>query len=638
MRCVYDRIYMMECLKWKKCRWMLFCEGRSFNLMQNNFLIKDGKSEYKILFSNVRDPETMLNKATGVNLELVNDCGMNIVTGDYIDGVDEEGVLFNEDSKYISIGENLLLKRAGLFEDVEGLKPNDYKIKTVKNCIFIYGATSVSAAYGVYGFLKELLNFDFFFKDCLHIDKVSELAFKELEITKIADLERVPLSYGFSEHDRVAVRRYGFSYNNETTIPVDGQLGHNFIWGIFPPVKHAKTHPKWYYTADNPRQPCFTAHGDENELAQMIDECVNVAKTEIIRNPKRTMMLLAIEDHFRACQCESCADAKKKYGSHAGAMINFSNRVARKVNDWFETDEGKIHKRKILFNIYAYLEYEDAPVVYDEERKEYVPTIRCDENVVPQIAPVHADYQFSFYHKENEQYYKNIQNWKKVASDIGFFLYDTNYHNLLIPYNTFDSLQDNYRLGKECNSSYFYNLGQSVQRNYSTGWSALKVYWQSKLTWDVNADLEYYTDKFFTYYFKESAPIMRKWFNECLIHLRYLRDELSVKGYRSLFVSYAQKEYWPKDLLLRWLEYAETSLATVAQVEGDYYEQLCIKKHILCERVSPLYLLTVLYKDELPKEEFERFKELLINDIETLGFSNYREHVGIKALYDEICQ
>ena len=580
----------------------------------------------------------LLSQATGVTLDVINDCGMNFITGDFVEDIDEDGVLFNDNCKYISLGDTILLRRAGLSADEKELKSNGYKIKTVKNCVFIYGATLLGTSYGVYGFLRELLNFDYFYYDSLYIDEVKELPFKELDITKIADLERVPLSYGFSEWDRLAVRRYGFALNNESSIAINGLYGHNFIWGIFYPVKYTKTHPKWYYTADNPRQPCFTAHGDEKELDAMIQECSNIVTTELMKNQTKTMINLAIEDHFQACQCEHCAKAKEKYGSHAGAMVDFTNRVVRKVKNWFETQEGNPYKRKMSFFVYAYLDYTDAPVVYDEKTKEYVPTVQCDDDVIPVLAPIRADYQFSFYHKENEKYYKNIENWRKVApNDLSFFHYDTNYDDFLVPYNTFDSMQENYRLGKECKTSYYYNLGQSPQRNYSTGWSILKVYLQSKLAWDVNADLEYYKDKFFNYYFKEGALFMRKWFEECLNHMRFMRDEQGAKGYNSLFLNVAKKEYWPKDALLRWIGYANEAITAVEnQTDRNYYQQFCIKKHILCERISPLYLITKLYKDELPESEYENYIKLFANDISTLGISNYGEVKGLDVLYGEL--
>ena len=125
-------------------------------------IIVNGTSDYKILIPSDAGSNTelaaselqfFLEDATGVRLTITEE------TQDLSGG------------KYFSLGQTDLLKENGLSATYAELGSDGFRIVTKGDNIFIFGYGDRASLYGVYGYLEQELDYDFFFTDVWKITK-----------------------------------------------------------------------------------------------------------------------------------------------------------------------------------------------------------------------------------------------------------------------------------------------------------------------------------------------------------------------------------------------------------------------------------------------------------------------------------
>ena len=110
----------------------------------NEYFVKDGASSYKIVVSAdagkvekyaAEEIKYFIEKSTAVSLPIATDAEVS----------------YNNDGKYISVGENkLLAAQTDITVDYEELGENGVTVNTKGNCVYLSGATengTLSAAY-----------------------------------------------------------------------------------------------------------------------------------------------------------------------------------------------------------------------------------------------------------------------------------------------------------------------------------------------------------------------------------------------------------------------------------------------------------------------------------------------------------
>lgn len=604
----------------------------------NEYIIKNKISNYKIVLpENANEYEELayaellafFYEATNIKLQCVSDSSVGE---------------FSENNKYFVLGETTLNEKANVKVDKAEVKSRGFVIKTVGLSVFVVGGEGEGTLNGVYELLSQLFDFDFYAKDVYSINKnVTSLKLMNYDIKEAPDIELNNSAYSFAQADNVTIARYRMVARTSLQMYVDGRYsGHNAVKGYLQKDLYLNEddpenyHPEWYDSTKS--QPCFTANGDSDSRALMLEAVTNKAIETIKQYPNAKLLTFAIEDSKRVCVCDACVAAKKKYGSDAGAMVEFVNDLRVRIDQWIDSEEGEGYSKDFYLLFYAYLGYEDAPVIVDENG-EMQATIKCVEGVVPFVAPIYADYCYSMYHEKNVDSYNLIKGWQKTSDEIHFYWYDINYYEPLTPYNTFDSLQANYQLAKNSNVSFMYNLGLNTGGS-ATGWSVLKVYLQSKLGWNVNCDVEYYTQKFFENYYAETAPEMRAWFNEYRAHAIYIQEnkgfdnsnmDSPVNQGMTLYLSAAQEKFWPKSVLERWLGYANEALSKIESqktLNPEYYNEMY--RRIVLERASLLYMLVQIYGDKL--ENVSELKQQFLSDTTIANITMHREGTALSSL------
>ena len=466
----------------------------------NNYIIKDGKTDYKILIPQgmaendyisaaASDIKLMFLEATGIELEVVED------------GKQSAG------DKFLAIHSTSLCTAESIGATREALGRGGFRIVTKGENVIMCGAIPESSMYAAYEFLHQALGFDLLYTDYYVLDKnVKNLKLMNYDVTDIPDFEYRMQSTGWIRYNDQNRKRMKWTNDSDWIIPVNGNNWHN-TFDYLPPETYKASNSEWY---SEPRgdQLCYTAHGDEESRAEMINivsaKVIELFSMETYKDYNH--ISISIQDNQNCCICDTCAAAKQKYGADSAVMVLFLNDVAKIVEAWMNTDAGAAYKRDFRILFFAYHATNAAPVVYDSATKEYKPSapeVVCHPNVAVYFAETNGDYTQNFHDEgtANTQVGKNMKGWAVLSKEIYFWSYSTNFSHFLTPYNSFDTVQDILKFAKNEGTMFAMIQDQWVQGGGQTGFGVYKNWLHSKLEWDVNANVSELEDYFFDNYF-----------------------------------------------------------------------------------------------------------------------------------------
>ena len=151
--------------------------------------------------------------------------------------------------------------------------------------------------------------------------------------------------------------------------------------------------------------------------------------------------------------------------------------------------------------------------------------------------------------------------------------------------------------------------------------------------WDADADFETLIDDFFSHYFRDAAPAMRRYFDQLRLHYAVLEKEQDV--YSGIYYEILKREYWPQGLLYGWEDAIDEAYAAVEKYresDPELYEKL--RDRINLESISVRYLIIELYGGSFDAAEYRAYAQALKEDIEYLKISNQAEGSSVSELFD----
>lgn len=595
----------------------------NFNFVKTNEqIVKSGKSEYKILISESAKSDVYIcfallelrekiKESTGCLLEVVYDINEPL------------------NGKYLVIGETRLANIEDLGSKQTTLKKGGYVIATKDKNVFMCGANTESSMYAVMTFLKITLNFEQYFTNHYSLSKnVEVLPLYDFNVIDVPDFEYRMQSVGWIRYNDENRKRMKWTNETDWIIPVDEQkaVWHN-TFNYLPPTIYKDEHPDWY-SEPNADQICYTAHGNAQERAKMIkvvaDRIITLFKMEKYRNYNH--ISVSIQDNQNCCTCETCLKAKQKYGADSAVMIMFLNDVAKVVEEWMQTPDGASYKRDFRILFFAYHATNQPPTVFNEQSGEFEPSapeVVCHPNVAVYFAETNGDYTSNFHDKgtANTQIGENMLGWGKLSREIYFWSYSTNFSHHLIPYNSFDVVQEILKFAKDQNCKFVMIQDQWIQKGGETGFGVFKNWLHSKLEWNVNADVESLKNQFFDNYFMQASATMKKLFEEWIEWARWQKI-LGYEGARSVYYWALRQDMWPKEKLEQWINYTEQAKKEIEVnkvADPILYEKLL--NHIGMEAIAFKYLMIRLYADVLRADKLLELKKSMKIDVLRSGIT-----------------
>ena len=555
-----------------------------------NFIYNNNESEYVIVV-----PENAQEKELLARDELID--YFSRATGYKLMSITDKDLSFDEDSKYISIGNTVIFEESGLSVTREELTLDGFKIKRYQQSIVICGPSDEGTLYGVYEFMHYSFKYHAYAVDEIYYEKVESIPLYDFDVVERPDFEERMLSYYTVGNDA--------DYRNKMRLSAHGE---NWIYAshshfkIMPKETYYSQHKDWY--SPDGTQLCLT-----NE--EMTVEFIENIKKVILTHPDDNYILLGEEDHNTFCTCKNCTDAIAKYGTPSGVDIVFVNKVAKAIEEWLaEIQPG----RQMMIGTFAYLKTLKAPVTYDESTKEWKPNhpdVVARDNVIVLIAPLGANFSYSFLTDENIEIKNALLGWQAIIKQFAIWTYSANFYSYFTNFLNFSSQAQQYRELHSLNT-----LSIVDQGPWDTGspiFEKMRTYVMSQLMWDTTQNVDDLIDDFMRHYYKEAYPQMRKYFDITRTYLEYIRSQYNLDA--TCYVIYNKVEYWPQAYLnsmLNLLDEALDALEVYKETSPTEYEVLT--NRINLESLSPRYYILKYYQNTYTAKEqlrlIDEFEEI----------------------------
>lgn len=603
--------------------------------------IENGRTDYVVLYD--KDVNGTKEAASWIQKQIKNatECTITVSPSDEVD----------VSSKAIVIGDRVRFEKADLTMP-KGIDLCGYYIKSHNDSVFIEANGKDGFKLGAIAFLREVLGYDMLAEDCIVFEK-SGATLPTMDIVERPDMEFRTNNNGMTED-----KLYGQGWNNISMISVpqflDGEditvrsssiAGwHNYFYYV--PYELHNSYPEWFYIGkdiDN-SQLCLNAHGNNEMREKLIERVASIIITLADENPQANCISFTQTDNTFWCNCEACNEVKEQYGSNSASVILFLNEVDTMVQGYLEEkaeEEGKaVRDFDIVF--FAYLATQEAPKDLGKNNE-----LKCHRHVVPMIAPLNAFYTSSFYEDINSADAKTFIDWEPFSEQVNVWIYETNFHNFLYPYDSFYSTIETYRFLMRFNVKYILTQGQGAHENTNTtGFGKLKEYLDSKAGFNVNVDYNALCKKFFKYYFLDAEEPMREFFDITEMWLKHLKEEYSTNLPGGIYEEIgAYDYYWPQGVvnsLTSRIADAKNAIAKY-EVKGEMSVTLSngakvvangsalttifdsMKKHIELEEIFPRFVNCQLRADDFAVDEIVKMRKEFVQDCLNLGIKKWRE-------------
>ena len=633
--------------------------------------ITNGTTDYVIIVgtsdSRASDGASFIRQqialATGATIGIFIDADQDLLIDDTT--VVNRELSFAPDTKYLVLSHEALEQEAMIEwrEDVD-LEYSGYMIQSAGDSVFMkvnsfYGYQMVAQA-----FLRHVIGYEWYAADTIVYTKDGS-TLPTMDIVEKPDFD-LTWNSGY-----MASSNYMASpiTKEETFAFINGKFCHNSL--DFIPTTYYAGHPDWFaWEASMPiSQLCYTAHGVKEEYDAMIQLAFEGVMKCLADNPNAAALTFTREDLYGHCICDTCTMLSTAFNdSLASTYMFFVNDLDTLVQAELEriAEESGTPKREVTLLFFAYRQTSSAPVFgtdgeytipsmeviekddgtkvnimeYKDEifempfHQTYENGLKCNEHVGVFYAPIDATFEESFYHKENKVHKETFEKWGLLSDRLYCWIYDTNFTRYFIPYNSYDAIPDTLRFLKDANGAFLFNQGDR-QNGIYTAFGVLRCYLTYTLMRNVNLDAGVLVDKFFTNYFREAAPTMRKYYNMLVAHMEQLQIEYPEVFYTQRRSFSEDPKYWPYQTLQNWLDLCDEAFIMIERYktsDPELYDSLY--KHIVAETIFPRFIMCHYYTGYFTPTEANEMRLSFIADCKLIDYRYHSEGISIQPWFD----
>lgn len=581
---------------------------------------ENGRANYCILLPNdygesgylwdaAADLRLLLNEASGADFEIVTDS--RLPSGE----------------KYISLGNTLRAAEVSVEAEPDILGENGYRIVTQGENVYIVGGGDMGTLNGVYGFLKETVDYGVYAADEVYLRK-GDIPLLDFDVIDVPDIEyRIGDVSTRIDGDELYRRRLRYNCNDDVFMYVNGTLYHNSLY-YFEEYLDKEECKDWFSTGKT--QLCYTAHGKAEERQKMLE----IAADQIVETAKMSgahTVTFQQSDGDTWCDCSFCSSEKEKYGTDAAVAVKFINELSDLLA--IKMREAGMGERTVNISFFAYMRTEKAPAVKgsDGSWRPIDESVRCRENVSVFYAPINADYGKPFSRETNSSEYENLLAWKAICKTCYVWLYQTNFSHYLYPYNSLPTMSERYKFIASCGAEFLFDQNQWDQK-VKTGFHRLKAWMGAELAWNVNADYNALLDEYFTRYFYDAAVPMRALFDGITYHMERLASEGMEGG---IYYSVNQARFFDKALLDGWMSYIDEAYKKIEHYRSsnsELYKKL--ESRICIESLGIRYMRLELYGSRFSPASLAKEQNSFRMDCLKMGVEMLSEQVSLSTVYE----
>ena len=584
--------------------------------LTDNYIVKDKKSDYKIVY-----PEDATENVSFAVAELQN--FFRQATGVQLQSVKDTAVTYSENAKLISVGPTCIMKDAGISYDYDNYKERGYMLTTKGTNLFLYGGIyGVPSA--VYEFLDYQFGFEVYAYDEVYLGTAEDDVIMydyDLKIRPSFAAANISAWQNGKQNYEVAWRME-MQWEYEAFLPKGGMgIYHNFL-GVFEKSKYGEQYPHWF---SNGQLNLSYSEEDVDIMTDiLVDTWINdyVLKSyELGGSHQEIALTFTAMDIGTWSNAESSMALYEQYGCYAAEYIKFVNIAAKKMNAWMAEN---CPDRTIRYLIFAYQATTEPPVKQGADG-EWLPideTVVLEENVKLWYAPLRANFYNTMYEEINVAYNVILEKWSTLEPEPWFWLYCENFEANLLPLDFMNCVPTNMQWAYEHGGEAMMYTADAYNVSIPD-WGHFMQYVVSKLGKDVYLDVEKLTDDFFANYFTDASVAMRKFYDEYRAHFAYLRST----GLTFKYLEEAQigaKKNWSYAMLTGWMDYIEEAYSAIEHLKDtDLILYTKLENRITIESISIRYLLLDLYPVRLDNSAV--YAQELLNDALRVGVTNWNK-------------
>jgi hypothetical protein len=386
-------------------------------------------------------------------------------------------------------------------------------IKTVGDDLVLAGGQPRGALYAVYSFLEDNVGCRWWSSTESTLPKRHRLRIGRLDRTYVPPVLIRDILYRDvykSPEFQVQMKLNG-QYNAIPAeygghLPFIPDIAHTFF-KLLPPDRYFAEHPEWYSevkgkrTASGEAQLCLSNEAMRREITRVLQE-------RLRQDPSSRLVSLSQNDSFGGnCQCPPCRALDEQNGSPAGSLITFVNAVAADLEKEFPA---------VLVETLAY-NYSRA-----------VPTqVRPRQNVIVRlVGGIGCSYDQPLDSPVNPLFRDAAQGWSRIAPNLFFWDYVTNFSNYLVPHPNLQVLAPNIRFFVQCHAKGIFEQGDSG--NLAGDFVRLRAWLLAHLLWNPEADQAALTREFLDGYYGAAAPAMARFL--ALVEASFLARDIRLSS------------------------------------------------------------------------------------------------------------
>lgn len=537
--------------------------------------------------------------------------------------------------KAIFIGDTKQTEAVGL--TLQGVvDESTHLVKTVDGSCYLLGTTATANHFAVTTFLKNTVGYAMYSNDEVTLVKLDSVKMRDFPgETYTPDIRYRPSGSGAVNKGEFGYANYLFD-SGWLTPRGSSNAWHNSLDFLPPAMFYNEEdpenyHPEWF--AAGGTEVCYSAHGNPEAYALMVEECANVVIEAAENNPKASRMTFTMQDSSNWCVCDTCIAAEQKYGTKNSVCILLLNDIMDKVNAYMD---AYMNGRRITLFFFSYSVALKAPAKWDEAAGKWVPTaeeLYPHEGVGVMCAPITQDFARPVTDESNKEYYDLYKQWGDMGFPLALWVYNLNLISYFAPLNSYYTDIANYPIYDEIGVMWLYNQGQWDNTGL-TAFFHLKECVQAQLAWDCNADIDSYTENYFAANFKDAAPIMRQFYDDLLLRLTYCTETLDINGWIGTEWLYSTNAF-PYGEIVKYLDYIDQALAAIEPLKkSDPMTYELVYKRIIAESLFPRFYAISLYYGNYTNTEILTMKKQFQKDCNDVGFSSSREHNPISGLWN----
>ncbi|MCI6443905.1 MAG: PfkB family carbohydrate kinase [Clostridia bacterium] len=590
-----------------------------------DFIVDDGKSNYKIIIGNLATPP---EKYAAEQLARI----IKTSTGADILIETDENKIFDANNKYISVGNTALLHGSKIDLTTVNLNYDGFIIKTIGKSVFLAAKEDRAVIYAATEFASKTIGYEYYAADCEKIPELKSVRFKIIDEKFVPDFEgRISFS---TEVVNDAENRLFLRNNNQRTgqIPEYGTSGfwssltdQSMTMQILNASEYYTKHRNWYYLPDAKKEEAEKILADKVEIKYLDDvwkfvkENIQLCYAELLNSQgveggafetfvsnlinryiavekDKRFFMLGLSDNEYVCECERCVADRKKHTA-SGSTIKFVNEVAKRVKKW---QAENCPEREIYLVVFAYLSTQLPPAKelpngsFEPICKEVV----VEDNVVIRLAPMLSDHYYPFTDKEhNVVSYAMFNGWKSVAKRFAVWDYSFAFYCGIVPLPTYRAIKRNYVDYK--NMGVIDVLSQSAVPYNDRGFGRLDDYVRSKLLWNTRLNETVLTDDFIDNYYGEAADYIREYYGLYKKEFdTFMNENPNFKC--GIYDNLLTRGIWSKQTLIKMNAVIDNAYKNLKGVCDK------VKERIDTESQFCRFALVYLYGDELPDSERDK--------------------------------